>query len=212
MMRMADEPPISAPPEEPCRRAGLGLRVLPFVPIVVALATALIVRQFYPKPAPAKLGNELIGTKAPDFSLRDVHKEEGEAAVTLSLLAEKGPVVVVFYSSYVCPRCVGHLKAIADEFEAFTDAGLQVIAISPDTPANTRDSIQTYGDFPFPLLFDRESKVAGAFGLVNADGNYLPGVFIIDRDRRIQFAARSEAPEVDIGNVLELGRKLQKPQ
>ena len=211
-MTMADEPPISAASEKPCRKMGLGLRVLPLVPIVAALATALIVRQFYPKPAAVKLGSDLIGTKAPDFSLRDVHKEEGEAAVTLSLLAEKGPVVVVFYSSYVCPRCVGHLSAIADEFEAFTDAGLQVIAISPDTPANTRDSIQTYGDFPFPLLFDRESKVAGAFGLVNADGNYLPGVFIIDRDRRIQFAARSAEPEVDIGNVLEFGRKLQKPQ
>jgi len=205
---MSDLPVNTVPPVKPRRKAGVGMRVLPLVPIVVALVTALVVRQFN-KPAAPKPSNEMIGMKAPDFTLRDAHKEEGEAGVTLSLMVEKGPVLMVFFRGYFCERCVGHLRAIGDEMEAFNEAGVQVIAISPDTSANMRDSIEIYGDLPFPLLSDPEDKLAEAYGLVVGDEVYH-GVFLVDRNRRIQFAAKTEEPYSDIMNLLEVGKKLNK--
>jgi len=207
---MSDLPQIPAPSVMPRRKPGLGFRILPFVPIVVALATALAVRQFH-KPAAPVINNELLGAKAPDFTLRDAHKEEGEAGVTLSLMVEKGPVLMVFFRGYYCERCVEHLRAVGDLIEDFTDAGVQVIAISPDTSANMRDSIHNYGDLPFPLLSDPEDKLAEAYGLVTGD-NVYHGVFLVDQNRRIQFAAKTEAPYSDIKSLLETGKKLKQAE
>jgi peroxiredoxin len=208
---MPDQPQIPPPPVTPRRKARRDSRILPFIPIMLAVAIAFIVRQYINRPATV-VEKELVGTKAPDFSLRDAHKTEGDDPVTLSLLIDKSPVLIIFFRSYSCPRCVAALVAVTDEFEAFTKAGIQVIAISPDTVANTRDSIQTYGDFPFPLLSDRDDKAARAFGLLASDDTYFHGIFIIDQDRRIQFAVRTEEPYTDTQSLLEAGKKPQKPR
>jgi peroxiredoxin len=211
---MPDQPLIPPPPATPARprrKGRMGLRILPFIPILLAILIAFIIRQFPNRPTPM-MEKELIGAKAPDFSLRDAHKAEGDDPVTLSLLIDKSAVLIIFFRSYSCPRCVACLSAITDELEAFTKAGIQVIAISPDSPANTRDSIQTYGDFPFPLLSDRDDKVARAYGLLASDGTFFHGVFIVDQDRRIQFAVRVVEPYTDTQNLLDAGKKLQIPR
>ncbi|HEY4328440.1 MAG TPA: redoxin domain-containing protein [Phycisphaerae bacterium] len=195
-----------------------GLLVLPFVPIALAIIVAVAVRVYRhdtaageASTAPIIPTEKLLGTKAPDFSLRDAHAADDDAPVTLSLAVDKGPVLLVFYFGYSCPRCIGHLSTIDGELEEFSKAGLQVMAISPWSVANTRDSIQTYGDFHFPLLSDPEGKVAKAYGLIDDNGEALHGIFIVDRERRIQFAARTDHPFTDLDEVLAAGKKLQTP-
>lgn len=191
-------------------RASFAARLVPFIPILLALVVAFAARYFMTSAPPMK-EKDLIGTKAPDFSLRDAHKEESDDPVTLSLLADKGPVVIVFYRGYGCSRCMGHLALIGGQIEDYEQAGVQVLAISPDTPANTKDSIATFQqDFPFPLLSDRDNKVARAYGLLAADGSFLHGVFVIDRERRIQFAAKTDEPYGDAAMLLEIAKKWRK--
>jgi peroxiredoxin len=200
--------PSPAPPA-PGRR--LVSRILPFIPIALAVGVALAYRHYYyPQPV-FKTDADLVGAKAPDFSLRDAHKEPGDPLVTLSLLVEKSPVMLVFYRGYSCPRCMWHLQLVDDQIDEFANAGLQVVAISPDTPANTRDSIDTYNqDFPFPLLYDPDDKVARAYDLPGQDGYYLHGVFVVDMERRIRFAARTQEQYPAILDVVEVGKKLQQ--
>jgi len=181
--------------------------LVPFVPIVLALVIALIARHF--QPAQAEVSEKMVGMKAPDFSLRDAHQEAGDEPVTLSILTDKSPVLIVFFMGYSCPKCIGHLGALGDMVDDFAQAGVQIIAISPWTVTNTRDSIQTYGDFPFPLLSDLDGKVARAYGLVDSDGQPLHGVFLVDKERRIQFAAKTDHPYTDIGDLLKRAQNLQ---
>jgi peroxiredoxin len=201
-------PASLAPAPRPSRRRAA--RILPFLPILLALGIALTIR-YFPKP-PAKTDAELLGTRAPDFSLRDAHKQAGDPLVTLSLLVEKSPVMLVFYRGYTCPRCMWHLAQAADAIDDFTNAGLQILAISPDTPANTRDSIASFNqDFPFPLLYDPDDKIARAYGLLSQDGYFLHGVFVVDRQRRIRFVARTEEQYPVTQNMVDVGKELQHP-
>ena len=208
---------VISPAPDPFPRRNPWALLLPVIPIVVALGVAYGVRQYklrHPSaPEVAQTGPARalkIGSLAPDFSLPDAHKLTGDEPVTLSILANKSPVLVVFYLGYSCPRCVGHRKEISDRIEEFNKAGLQVIAISPDTLAETRDSIGVYGDFAFPLLSDQDEKVARVFGLMEPDGGMHHASFLIDTDRRIQFFNISDHPDSDIDNLLAMGRNLRK--
>jgi len=185
--------------------------VVPFVPIVLALAGAFIARQYQQGTDMAMASGPMVGMKAPDFDLQDAHREDGDKPVNLTLLANQSRgVLVVFYMGYSCPRCLHHLGDIAGDIEEFKKAHVQVVAISPWTPANTRDSINIYGDFPFPLLSDPEGKISQAYGLVGADGMALHGMFLIDQDRRVVWLKRTEEPFTDIVEVLGEARKMGK--
>ena len=115
---------------------------------VIILIAVIVFVQFHAGPVrePARLPPRLpvsaparcTSAISPDFTLAEVHDADKPESMTLSMMADKGPVVVVFYLSYSCSRCVTHLKEMGDLLPEFEKAGLQVVAISPDTPANTR--------------------------------------------------------------------------
>ena len=50
-----------------------------------------------------------VGTVAPEFELPDAHGGK----VSLAEARKKGPVLIVFYLGYSCPRCVAHLTELA---------------------------------------------------------------------------------------------------
>ena len=103
---------------------------------------------------------------------------------------------------------MNHMREIGDRIEEFQQAGVQVVAISPWAAANTRESLKRYGDFPFPMLSDPEGKTARDYGLVDAAGNPLHGLFIVDTQRRVMYAQPTAYPFTDIDEVLAAGRRL----
>lgn len=106
------------------------------------------------------------GDVAPSFALSDA---EGHVVGSKELLA-RGPLVVSFYRGVWCPYCnleLQALEAARPEFEAY---GARLVAISPQTPPNSRKS-QRQNGLGFPILSDANSKVAAAFGIRFA----LPG-------------------------------------
>ena len=100
------------------------------------------------------------GEIAPSFALRD---PEG-ALVSSADLLTKGPLVVSFYRGVWCPYCNMELQALQEALPKFRDAGASLVAISPQTPVNSRKSVRTNG-LGFPILSDTRNDVAAAFGL-----------------------------------------------
>jgi peroxiredoxin len=147
------------------------------------------------------------GDKAPDFTLND---PDGKPVFSRDLLA-KGPLVVSFYRGVWCPYCNMELQALQAELPAIETRGAVLVAISPQTPPNSRKS-QRDNKLSFPILSDVKAEVANAFGirfalpdylvdvykafnndlpLVNADPSWvlpMPARYVIDTDGIIAYA------------------------
>lgn len=101
-----------------------------------------------------------IKDAAPDFSLPDA---QGAAHALREALGR--PVVLVFYPGDMTPGCTLQLRAFRDEYRAFEEAGASVFGINP-APAASHAAFQDALKLPFPLLVDKGSKVAKAYGAV----------------------------------------------
>ena len=100
------------------------------------------------------------GDQAPVFTLND---PDGEPVASPDLLA-KGPLVLSFYRGVWCPYCNMELQALQQTLPAFQALGASLVAISPQTPVNSRKSVRQNG-LSFPILSDAGNAVAAAFGL-----------------------------------------------
>lgn len=123
-----------------------------------------------------------VGDKAPLFSLKDAH---GEQVSSAQLLAQ-GPLVLTFYRGVWCPYCNMELQALQAFLPTLKAAGASLLALSPQTAANSRKSTRISG-LDFPILSDTHNDVAEAFGLrfklpdylielYKALGNDLPSI------------------------------------
>jgi peroxiredoxin len=104
------------------------------------------------------------GDKAPDFDLKDPNG----ASVKLSDYQGKQPVLIVFYPFTFTGVCEGELCTLRDDFSAFTDAGVQVLAISCDSKNAQKVWTEQLG-IPYPVLSDfwPHGEVAKAYGVFN---------------------------------------------
>jgi peroxiredoxin len=100
------------------------------------------------------------GDVAPEFTLLD---PEGKEVSSRDLLA-RGPLVVSFYRGVWCPYCNLELQALQEALADITVRGANLVAISPQTAANSRKS-QRNNKLSFPILSDVKSEVANAFGI-----------------------------------------------
>lgn len=112
------------------------------------------------------------GDKAPVFTLED---PEGKPVSSRDLLAH-GPLVVSFYRGVWCPYCNMELQALEVALPEFAALGASLVAISPQTPVNSRKSVRQ-NTLSFPILSDKENDVAAAFGLRFALPDYLVDLY-----------------------------------
>lgn len=155
----------------------------------------------------AAAGALKAGNEAPEFALKD---PDGNAISSADLLA-RGPLVVSFYRGVWCPYCNMELQALQAALPLFREVGASLVAISPQTAANSRKSVRT-GKLEFPILSDPHNDVAAAFGLrfqlpdylidlykqlkndlqtFNGDASWtlpMPGRFVIGQDGVIRYA------------------------
>ncbi|WP_448613361.1 peroxiredoxin [Modestobacter sp. URMC 112] len=126
-----------------------------------------------------------VGDTAPDFSLPDQDKQ------VVSLSGLRGtPVLVVFYPFAFSGICTGELCQLRDELSTYTDAGVQVLAVSTD-PVFSLKAWRAQEGFDFPLLSDfwPHGATAQAYGVFNDKaGMALRGTFLVDADGTIAFA------------------------
>lgn len=116
------------------------------------------------------------GSKAPDFSLKDVSGKPQ----TLKDLVPRGPVLLALYK-VSCPVCQMTLPYL----ERISKGSLPVIAISQDDESATKRFQQTYG-LTLPTLLDRAEDaypVSNAFGIT-----HVPSLFLLESDGAISLA------------------------
>ncbi|ALK34767.1 peroxiredoxin-like family protein [Burkholderia plantarii] len=112
------------------------------------------------------------GERAPQFTLRD---QNGQDVASADLLAQ-GPLVVTFYRGVWCPYCNIELQALNAVLPRLREYGANLVAISPQTPVNSRKSVRE-NRLDFPVLSDAHGETAAAFGLRFALPDYLVDLY-----------------------------------
>ncbi len=112
-----------------------------------------------------------LGAVAPEFVLPDAHGGK----VSLAEARKKGPVLIVFYLGYSCPRCVAHLTELAARKQELDGYRAQVLLVGPDSVEDARGSIESFWDFPFAMLCDPEEGVAKRVW-VGGEGDFVSWV------------------------------------
>jgi len=106
-------------------------------------------------------GNALgVGDLAPSFELSNA---EGVSISSSGLLA-RGPLVLTFYRGFWCPYCNIELESLQAALPAIEARGATLVALSPQTAANSRRAKRDKG-LSFDILFDSGNEVAASFGL-----------------------------------------------
>jgi peroxiredoxin len=100
------------------------------------------------------------GDSAPVFVLPD---PDGRTVSSRDLLA-RGPLVVTFYRGVWCPYCNLDLQALEAARAEIEARGASLVAVSPQTAANSRKAQRTNG-LEFPILGDKGGELAARFGL-----------------------------------------------
>ncbi len=149
-----------------------------------------------------------VGDVVPDAALLDA----AGSAVTLVDALDGAPAVLVFYRGAWCPYCNLTLRTYQRELApTLRDAGVGLIAISPQTPEGTAAAAAN-GALEFTVLSDPSATLIRGLGILtepseearaahtelgfdvadsNADetaGIPFPTVLLIDGDRSVHFA------------------------
>ena len=121
------------------------------------------------------------GDKAPDFTLPS---QSGERVRLYDRLGER-VVVLYFYPRDDTRGCTAEACGFRDSYEAFTDAGADVIGISSDS-VDRHAAFAGKHKLPFTLLSDKGGQVRKSYGVPAVLG-MVPGrvTFVIDREGKI---------------------------
>lgn len=149
------------------------------------------------------------GIQAPDFSLPD------ENNVIHHLSDYRGrPVVLYFYPKDDTPGCTAEACSFRDNYGAYTNSGLVILGVSPDT-SKSHAKFKTKYSLPFPLLADEGHAVCemyGVWGPKKYMGRAYEGVlrttFLIDSDGHIAKVFENVKPSEHSAEVLDAARQL----
>ena len=121
-----------------------------------------------------------LGTKAPDFTLKDVLS--GKMLSLSQLKSDKATVIM-----FICNHCpfVKHIrKELINVANQYILKGISFIAINANDaeayPEDSPENMKKVGEelkFPFPYLYDETQEVAKAY-----DAACTPDFFVFDRD------------------------------
>lgn len=168
-------------------------RIIIVVPVLLLLLLGFIL--FYMAQKGSKTLS--VGDIAPDFMLNDA---DGRP-VSLYSYTGQSAVVLYFYPKDETPGCTAQACSFRDNYEAFKNAGAEVIGISSDSGDSHR-SFAGKHRLPFVLLSDPGGRVRKLYGVPELFF-LLPGrvTFVIGKDGRIlhifnsMFRAEDHIPE-----------------
>jgi len=134
-----------------------------------------------------------VGAKAPDFTLNDYNRQP----VTLSSFQGEKNVLVVFYPFAFSGICTGELCQVRDELADYTNANVQVLGISVDSPFALKAWADHEG-YKFPLLSDfwPHGAAAQQYGVFNEKaGLATRGTFLVDKAGIVRFTEINQPGE-----------------
>ena len=133
-----------------------------------------------------------VGEVAPDFTLTS---DKGDS-VSLSAL-RGGPVVLYFYPRDDTSGCTAESCSIRDDYDAYQQAGVTILGVSPDSVASHVRFKEKY-QLPFSLLADEDHSVLeayGAWGMRKERMGVLRTTFLIAPDGKIAHVFEQVKPQ-----------------
>jgi thioredoxin-dependent peroxiredoxin len=145
-----------------------------------------------------------VGDRAPDFTLPT--QKTGESFHLYDMIG-KSVIVLYFYPKDDTPGCTAEACSFRDSYEAFQEAGAEVVGISSDSEASHQKFANKY-KLPFILLSDLGGVVRKFYGVPSTFG-LLPGrvTYVIDKEGIVRHIFSSQfAPE---NHIVEAIRALK---
>jgi thioredoxin-dependent peroxiredoxin len=146
------------------------------------------------------------GDEAPDFTL----PSQSGAPVRLRDRLGERVVVLYFYPKDDTRGCTAEACAFRDSYEAFTDAGADVIGVSSDS-VDRHAAFAGRHKLPFTLLSDQGGRVRKSYG-VPATLGVIPGrvTYVIDRGGTVRHVFNSMTRVGQhVSQAVEVVRQLQ---
>jgi peroxiredoxin len=145
--------------------------------------------------------------KAPAFTV------QREDLTSLSLPDFHGkPFLLVFYLGAGCSHCIEQLNALAPATKAFTEAGIEVVAVSTDTSEGLKKTFDQSKDgtgYPFQVTSDHSLNAFRAFRSYDDFENIpLHGTFLIDANGLVRWQNISYQPFKDANWLLGETKRL----
>ena len=129
-----------------------------------------------------------MGGRAPEFTLPD----QDEQSLSLSTFLRSGPLILYFYPADFTPGCTREACSIRDQYSEIQDAGLDVVGISPQSPASHRSFREKY-QLPFTLLSDIDKFVIRMYEVLGPLGfGVRRATYLIDPARYIRAAVLAD--------------------
>jgi len=101
-----------------------------------------------------------VGAKVPAASVREMDNK----VANLEEITKGKPSVIIFYRGGWCPFCNRHLAELATIEADLKSRGYQIIALSPDTPAELTKTL-TKEKLSYTLLSDSSADAMKKFGV-----------------------------------------------
>lgn len=146
-----------------------------------------------------------VGATAPALTALD---QDGKKVVFEDFY-KKGWTLVYFYPKADTPGCTKQACSLRDAYAKLADAGVQVIGVSSDDPADQKKFQEKY-KLPFTLVADTDKKVMDGFGVPHTLGFASRQAFLV-HDGKIVWRDLSASTAEQAADVLaaiqELGKK-----
>jgi len=106
----------------------------------------------------------------------------------------KRNVVLYFYPKDDTPGCTKEACSFRDNIRSLRDLGAEIVGVSIDSVESHKKFREKY-NLPFPLLSDKDKRIATAYGVLKEGGTSASRVtFIIDKKGKIA----KVFPKVDV--------------
>lgn len=113
--------------------------------------------------------------QAPDFTLRQLD------GPNLRLAEQRGRVVMINFWATWCGPCRIELPHLARLHDKYRQSGFVLLGVNIDEDPQAAKALAAKLGLKFPVLFDADKKVVGAYDL-----NAMPATVLIDRDGRVR--------------------------
>lgn len=123
-----------------------------------------------------------IGSKAPEFTLRDGNGSEWSLGNYIGRT-----VVLLFYPGDNTPVCTAQLCSVRDHWSEYQATGAEVVGISTDT-VESHAGFAEKNQLPLRLLSDSDGKVSASYDMKSwLPGRSARGVVVIDKAGKIAY-------------------------
>ena len=130
------------------------------------------------------------GDPAPDF---EGPTSDGSRLGLKDFVGKKN-VILYFYPKDDTPGCTKEACSFRDNLQPIRDMGAEIIGVSLDSIQSHSKFASKYG-LSFPLISDKEMRIANAYGVLKDTGTSTSRVtFIIDKSGKIA----KVFPKVDV--------------